>query len=106
MTPAQPSPALARFVDALVDLGGPLTSIVSHMRRHRPLGPAARHAPSIPERLRELLPEVLGELEAEHPEAELDAATRVLLRASERICEDVFLVEPPLERRGPRRRRR
>jgi hypothetical protein len=78
---------LEAFVDALVDIGGPLTGIVNHMIAHG----GSPAADSIPTVLRRLLAEVFqSELEVD-PET-LQVAARALDAAGEAIEQNIYLV--------------
>ena len=96
------------FVDALVDSGCEMATVLRHMEGFRARG---RSAPDIPEPrdvLHGLLQEVLRPAFAAFDEADLLAATRALTLASDTVCDELMLVpaapachQPP--RRRPRR---
>ncbi len=89
-----PGSPLDVFVEALVALGGPLTSIVEHMARAQAAGLSAPDAPSIPEVLTAMLRGVLDPLRDEFSADEIETATEFVVRTCDRIVEEVLLVEP------------
>lgn len=101
----QPTPPLAAFVTAAVEIGGQLASILDHMHRYSRSGHSAPGAPPPPVVLAELLGGALRPLSDELAAGELETATRVLARAGEHVEAELFLVEPPGRRARSRRRR-
>lgn len=90
---AQPD-AVDELVDAIISLGGPLTSIVNHMasfRASRPGGPPPRPIPLI---LRELLCGTLVGLRDDEAAADLETAARILDRVTDIVCAEILLVDP------------
>lgn len=86
--------SLDDLVDAIICLGGPLTSIVSHMasfQASRPTGPAPRPIPTI---LRELLLGTLVDLRDDEAAADLESAARILDRVTDIVCAEILLVDP------------
>jgi hypothetical protein len=69
-------------------------------------GQSAPDAPPPEQVFRELLTETLRPVLKHRPPADIEAATRVLVDAVERIEAEILLVDPPSQRRGPRYRPR
>jgi hypothetical protein len=88
MRPNRSNPASA-FVDALLDAGDEIDTIVDHMDRHENQAADA----SIPEVLRSLLVDVI-ECETELSREELEIAADVLTVTASAIESGLLLVEP------------
>lgn len=94
--------AIDRLTRELVDIGGPLASLVSHMQESAlasgqdPMGVTAILADLI-------RPELAG-LADGWPGERIDDAADVLHAACERVCSEIFVVAPP--NRAARRRMR
>jgi hypothetical protein len=89
-----PPPPLEKLVNAIVEVGGPLTSIVSHMVRFEAAVESAPDAPSIPVALANILRGTLDPLRDEFSAEDLEMAAAVLSRACAQVVDDVLLVEP------------
>jgi hypothetical protein len=85
-------PPIEALIEAIVALGGPLTSIVSHMVETQMSGRGAPNAASIPNILRGLLRDVLDPLRDEFSADEILASARALERTTDQICGEIFLV--------------
>jgi hypothetical protein len=85
-------PPIEALIEAIVALGGPLTSIVSHMVETQMSGRGAPNAASIPNILRGLLRDVLDPLRDEFSADEILASGRALQRATDQICGEIYLV--------------
>lgn len=83
-----PDTPIQSLVSAVVDLGGPLTSIVGHMAA----APSAPDAASIDKALAGVLQSVLAPLRRSCSPAELDTAARVLSQVTDRIVDEVMIV--------------
>ena len=83
----EPTAALTDFVDALVGIGGQLTTILNHMWEHEspeaPLDPA--------ETLARLLEDTIPERWARR-DVDLKLATRLINATSQAIADNLFLV--------------
>jgi hypothetical protein len=86
----EPTPALTEYVDALVGIGGQLTTILHHMWNHpspdAPLDPA--------ETLAHLLADTIPERWANR-DVDLKVAAKLLNATSRAIEENLFLVADP-----------
>jgi hypothetical protein len=86
----EPTAALTDYVDALVGIGGQLTTILNHMWEHEspeaPLDPA--------ETLARLLEDTIPERWARR-DVDLKVATRLINATSEAITDNLFLVADP-----------
>jgi hypothetical protein len=86
----EPTPALTEYVDALVGIGGQLTTILHHMWEHRspdaPLDPA--------ETLARLLEDTIPRRWATR-DVDLKVATKLIDATSRAIEENLFLVNDP-----------
>jgi hypothetical protein len=87
-------PPIESLIDAVVALGGPLTSIVSHMFEFRGSGRGDPDAEEIPDVLRRLLREVLDPLRDEFSAGDILTGARTLDRVTDQICAEIFLVDP------------
>ena len=87
MTNSSTPASLAKFVNALVGIGGQLVTTISHMSAT----PAPPDAESIPDVLRKLLTEVFA-TELHAPDVDLKRAARVLNAAGRAIEENLYLV--------------
>ena len=91
----EPTPALATYVDALVGIGGQLTTILHHMWEHE--SPDAELDPA--ETLARLIADVLPPKLARR-DIDLRVAARLIRATAEAIEENIFLVaddEPPID---------
>jgi hypothetical protein len=85
-------PPIEALVEAVVGLGGPLTSIVSHMVETQMSGRGAPNAASIPNILHGLLRDVLEPLRDEFSAGEILASARALERVTDQVCGEILLV--------------
>lgn len=88
----EPSQALAEYVDALVGIGGQLTSILQHMYAHR--SPQSEGEPA--EVLARLIADVMPPRVASR-DVDLKIAARVLRVTTEGIENDLFLVSDEID---------
>jgi len=84
--------AAVQFVDALVDVGAQLATILHHMATYP--SPDAEESPT--DVLRRLLGEIFDE-ELRHQPGELVITADVLSTAATAIEENLFLVPPPAD---------
>jgi hypothetical protein len=85
-------PPIEALIQAVVALGGPLTSIVGHMVETQMSGRGAPNPASIPNVLRGLLRDVLDPLRDEFSADEIVTSARALERVTEQVCAEIFLV--------------
>jgi len=99
------STPLARLTAETVAIGGPLTSLVSHMVQVGEL--KDRDPAEIPVILTDLIGPTIEGITEGWPAGRIDDAADILHAACERICSDIFIVPPPnrAERRARRRPR-
>ena len=95
---AEPSDALAAYVDALLQISGQLTAILHHMWQHE--NPDAQKDPydTLAELVEGTIPRRISKREAD-----LENATQLIATTSEVIASEIFLVaddapldEPPM----------
>ncbi len=87
------SAALDEFVRRLLDCGGVLSQIVSHMVQTQASGRSAPDAAPIPTVAHELIVSVLTELKRGHSRRDLMVAAAIVGEATEAICENIFCVD-------------
>jgi hypothetical protein len=96
MTPRQkshqPSSAHDELVQKLLDCGGVLSQIVSHMVESEWSGRSAPDAAPIPEVAHELVRSVTTDLMRRHTEQEIRVAAVIVGEVEEAICNDIFFV--------------
>ncbi len=85
------------FVGELVDLGGPLTSIVDHMTSWQSAGRSAPDALPVNVVLDGLLNDVLKPLENDFDEDALMQSAAVLDAACKLVCSEIHLVAEDLD---------
>ena len=104
MTPSDPD-ALDAFVQQLVETSFTLISIVEAMVRFHERGSSSADAPPIPDVLRDVLASAFTPLHKRPGDEELTAATRVLGDATDLMCSDIYIVDPPRMARRERHTR-
>ena len=97
MSETQHNDAIDVLLEAVVDHGGPMTSIVAHMRRHQSFD-----APPIGAILTTLLRPELEPLATRFTDAEIRAAARVIDAVTKIVCDEIYLVP---DNRATRRQR-
>lgn len=85
---------LTGLVEALVDVGGPLTSALSHMEASRDAGHSVPQDDDVPIMLTRLLDQLLVPLELTRTASELTTAAAVLRQAALELEANLFLVSP------------
>jgi hypothetical protein len=91
----EPTPAIANYVDALVQIGGQLTTVLHHMLEHA--SPDAELDPA--ETLARLIADVMPPHLA-HRDIDLKIAARLIDATAEAIEDNIFLVaddDPPVD---------
>jgi hypothetical protein len=91
----EPSPALATYVDALVGIGGQLTTILYHMREHRSADVERDPAETIACLIADVMPPRLA-----RRDVDLEVAARLIKSTAEAIEDNIFLVaddDPPVD---------
>lgn len=90
--PAAPHDGLADLVTQLLECGGVLSQIISHMVRSQASGLSAPDAAPIPETAHSLICSVLPEVKRTHSRRDLKVAARIINEVTEAISENIFLV--------------
>jgi hypothetical protein len=91
----EPSPALATYVDALVGIGGQLTTILHHMWEHQSGEAELDPAETIARLIADVMPPHLA-----RRDVDLEAAARLIKATAEAIEDNIFLVaddDPPVD---------
>jgi hypothetical protein len=94
--PSPPSDVLAELVAALLEAGAVLSQIISHMVEFEAAGRSAPSAAPIPEVAHSVIRDALGEIRDEHSKRDVKVASRIVKRATDAICDNVFFVGPEL----------
>jgi hypothetical protein len=89
-------PAVESFVEEFLATSGMICRIIDHMARFHDAGHSHPDAPPIDVVLRGLLCDVLTPLTDKCGHSEIGIATAVLRNASERISEEILLVNPDM----------
>jgi hypothetical protein len=108
MTTDHPTDPLEVLVASIVETGGMLHGILSHMEAYAASGASAPDAPPPPVVLQNLLTGVLDERPGIADRTDLADVADVIAQVATAMADDLFLVapEPPRLNRAARRRRR
>lgn len=87
-------PAVESFVEEFLATSGMICRIIDHMTRFHDAGHSHPDAPPIDVVLTGLLRDVLAPLTDKCGRSDIEIATAVLRSASERISEEILLVNP------------
>jgi hypothetical protein len=91
----QPPPApLDELVTQLLDCGGALSQMISHMTQFEASGLGADNLVPIPEVAHSLIRDVLGTVSKSHSKRDIRIAARIVEEATDRIANEIFLVSP------------
>jgi hypothetical protein len=93
---AKPQDAVDQLVAELLDCGGVLSQIISHMVQFEASGRSAPDAAPIPEVAHSLIRDVLGDLRKRHSKRDIAVAAAIVNEATAAICNDLFAVGPEL----------
>ena len=88
----QPPDALDDLVTQLLECGGVLSSIISHMVEFEASGRSAPDAAPIPEVAHSLIRGVLDNVGKRHSKRDIKVASRIVKEATAAICDDIFYV--------------
>jgi hypothetical protein len=91
-----PPDALDDLTTQLLECGGVLSQIISHMVEYQAAGRSAPDAAPIPEVAQSLIRSVLGGVGKRHSKRDIKVAARIVKEATASICEEIFFVEPEL----------
>lgn len=78
----------------LIDCGGVLSQMIGRMIAYDAAGHSAPDADPVPEVAHRLIRDVLGDIPKRHSKRDVAVAARIVHEAVERICEDIFFVDP------------
>ena len=92
-TPVQPLDELAK---QLLECGGVLSQIISHMLRFPPSGEPPPDLAPIPETAQSLIRSVLDEVGKRHSKRDIGLAAAIVAEATREIGENIFFVGPEL----------
>jgi hypothetical protein len=90
---------LDELATQLLECGGVLSQIISHMVESQAAGRSAPDAAPIPEVAHTLIREVIEGVAATHPAAEIKTAAAIVEEATNAISENIFFVPPGQGRR-------
>jgi hypothetical protein len=85
---------LDELVDRLLECGGVLSQIISHMVRFEASGHSDPNAVPIPDMAHSLIRSVLDEVRRDHSKRDIRVAAAIVHQATEAIVGDLFLFEP------------
>jgi hypothetical protein len=91
----QPDP-LDALTEQLLECGGVLGQIISHMVEFEASGQSSPDAAPIHDVARLLIRDVIGGLASRHSATEISAAAAVVDEATEAISKDIFFVSPDM----------
>jgi hypothetical protein len=94
-SPQQPDP-LDALTEQLLECGGVLSQIISHMVQFEASGQSAPDTAPIVDVARGLIRDVIGGLARRHSAAEISAAAAIVDEATEAISKDLFFVSPDM----------
>jgi hypothetical protein len=88
----RPPDELERLTAQLLDCGGVLSQIVSHMVEWENAGRSSPDTAPIPDIARQLVASALGDMTKRHSRLELRKATTIVEEATSLIAENIFFV--------------
>jgi hypothetical protein len=93
---SQPADGLDDLVTQLLECGGVLSQIISHMVRFQAAGRSAPDAAPIPEVAHSLIRSVLGGVAKRHSKRDIKVAAAIVKQATAAICDEIYYVGPEL----------
>jgi hypothetical protein len=93
---SQPADGLDDLVTQLLECGGVLSQIISHMVRFQAAGRSAPDAAPIPEVAHSLIRSVLGGIGKRHSKRDIKVAAAIVKQATAAICDEIYYVGPEL----------
>jgi hypothetical protein len=91
--PHQPPDALDGLVASLLDCGGVLSQIISHMVRLEASGRAAPYAAPIPEIAHSLIRSVANPVGRRHSKRDISVAARIVTEMTQVMSDEVYAVD-------------
>ncbi|MDQ6776870.1 MAG: hypothetical protein M3071_11800 [Actinomycetota bacterium] len=91
-----PPDALDQLVTQLLECGGVLSQIISHMVQFQAAGRSAPDAAPIPEVAHSLVRSVLGDVGKRHSKRDINIAAAIVKQATASICAEIYYVGPEL----------
>jgi hypothetical protein len=96
MTEHQPPSPLDELVAALLECGGALSQIISHMLEFQAAGRSVPDAAPIPEVAHTVIKDATRALTKRHSKRDIRVAAKIVEQATTEICDNVFFVGPEL----------
>ena len=93
---SSPPDALDQLATELLECGGVLSQIISHMVRFQAAGRAAPDAAPIPEVAHSIVRDVLNHVGKRHSKRDIRVAAAIVKEATTAIRDDIFFVGPEL----------
>jgi hypothetical protein len=96
-----PTDPVDELATQLLECGGILSQIISHMVAYQEGLPSGQHEVPIPETAHALIRDVLGSVRKSHSKRDIKVAAAIVRQAADVISEEVFFVEPepsPMDR--------
>ena len=82
------------LVSELLECGGVLSQIISHMIEFEASGKSAPDAAPIPEVAHSLIRSVIGHVQLRNSRGHIRAAARIVGEVTEAICNEIYFVPP------------
>ncbi|MFZ0381110.1 MAG: hypothetical protein WCD11_11895 [Solirubrobacteraceae bacterium] len=97
---ALPTPdALDALIDQLLDCGGVLSQIISHMSEFEASGLALPDTPPVLELAHSVIRGVLDEVSQRHSEDEIRVSAAIVEEVTSAMCDQIFVIPPEELRR-------
>jgi hypothetical protein len=96
LAPSQPPDALDELATQLLECGGVLSQIISHMVQFQAAGRSAPDAAPIPEVAHSLIRSVLRDVGKRHSKRDIKVAAAIVKQSTASICEEIYFFEPEL----------
>jgi hypothetical protein len=93
---SQSPDALDDLTTQLLECGGVLSQMISHMLQFQASGRSAPDAAPIPEVAHTLIRSVLDGVKKRHSKRDIKVAAAIVKEATAAICDDIFYVGPEL----------
>jgi hypothetical protein len=87
---------LDELVDELLNCGGVLSQMISHMAEFSSAGRPASGVAPIPDVAHSLIRSVLDDVPKRHSKRDIRVAAMMVGEVTEAICHDIFLVSPEM----------